>query len=127
MRAITEEWIFKAEQDFDSAELLLRGREVPLADTACFHCQQCAEKYLKAFLVEHEIDFPRSHELIPLLDLCLGADQDFIILLKNLRRLNSFAVSSRYPGVRITSKTAEEAFHAVEKVREFMRGKLGIE
>jgi HEPN domain-containing protein len=126
MRAITEEWVLKAEEDFDSAETLLHGREVPINAAACFHCQQCAEKYLKAFLEEHEIEFPRSHELISLLDLCLSKDGDFIVLIKSLRRLESFAVSTRYPGVHIKSKTAEDALKAAERVRRFIRDKLGI-
>ncbi len=126
MNATTEEWVFKAEEDFDSADLLMHGREAPIAATACFHCQQCAEKYLKAFLVEHEVDFLRRHELIPLLDLCASVDKDFMVLLKDLRRLDSFAVSSRYPGVRIKSQTAEEALKAAERVRDFIRKKLKI-
>jgi len=126
MRATTEEWVFKAEEDYDSADLLLHGGETPIADTASFHCQQCAEKYLKAFLVEHEIDFPRRHELVPLLDLCLQMDRGFGTLLKDLRRLESFAVSSRYPGVHIKSETAEQALRAAERVRKFVRKKLKI-
>ena len=39
MRAITEEWIFKAEDDYRSAEALLHEIEIPVVDTACFHCQ----------------------------------------------------------------------------------------
>jgi HEPN domain-containing protein len=50
MNEVTSEWVVKAELDFDSADALLHAVEVPLAETACFHCQQCAEKYLKAFL-----------------------------------------------------------------------------
>ena len=126
MRGTTEEWVFKAEEDFDSADLLMHGREAPITATACFHCQQCAEKYLKAFLVEHDIDFLRRHELIPLLDLCMNVEKDFFVLLKDLRRLGSFAVSSRYPGVRINSKTAEGALKAAERVRTFIRKKLKI-
>jgi HEPN domain-containing protein len=49
-----------------------------------------------------------------------------MILLKELRRLDSFAVSSRYPGVRIKSETAEEALSAAERVRNFIRRKLKI-
>ena len=126
MRATTEEWVFKAEEDYDSADVLLHGREAPITATASFHCQQCAEKYLKAFLVEHDIDFLRRHELIPLLELCLNVDKEFRTLLKDLRRLDSFAVSSRYPGVRINSTTAETAFKAAERVRKFVRKKLKI-
>ena len=39
MRAITEEWVFKAEDDYRSAEALLYEIEIPIVDTACFHCQ----------------------------------------------------------------------------------------
>jgi len=42
MRAPIEEWVFKAEEDYDSADVLLHGREAPITSTACFHCQQCA-------------------------------------------------------------------------------------
>lgn len=126
MRAITEEWILKAEEDYDSADVLLHGREAPITATACFHCQQCAEKYLKAFLEEHEIDFPKKHELLPLLNLCLQIDESFISTLKDLRRLETFAVSVRYPGVLVSSKIAEEAFKTANRVRKFVRSKLGI-
>ncbi len=126
MHGIIEEWVFKAEEDYDSADMLLHGREAPITATACFHCQQCAEKYLKAFLAEHEISFPKIHELVPLLNLCLPIDQEFKVLLKDLRRLESFAISVRYPGVRVGSKTAEEAFKAATRVRAFVRRKLNI-
>jgi HEPN domain-containing protein len=83
-------------------------------------------KYLKAFLEEHKVDFPRNHELISLLNLCLEIDQDFEALIKDLRRLEGFAVSVRYPGVQVKSKTAEEALLAAGRVRGFVRSKLGI-
>jgi len=49
MREITDEWIFKAEGDHHSAEALLYEIEIPEIDTACFHCQQCAENISKPF------------------------------------------------------------------------------
>ncbi len=77
MNEITKEWIAKADNDYFSADLLLHAGEVPIVDTACFHCQQCAEKYLKAFLQEHSIRFERTHVLASLLELCTLADQAF--------------------------------------------------
>ena len=53
MNEVTSEWAEKADNDFYSADVLLHSVDVPLIDTACFHCQQCAEKYLKAFLTDH--------------------------------------------------------------------------
>ena len=60
MNELTKEWVEKAEEDFDVADTLLYGRDVPLAAAICFHCQQCAEKYLKAYLQEHLIEFEKT-------------------------------------------------------------------
>ncbi len=52
MKPITLEWIDKAEGDWHSAQREYRARLRPNYDAACFHAQQCAEKYLKARLEE---------------------------------------------------------------------------
>lgn len=48
--AEVREWLKKAEEDFAGALHLSRRRKKPLPDLVCFHCQQAAEKFLKAFL-----------------------------------------------------------------------------
>lgn len=45
----------------------LRGRRPPLNDPASFHCQQAAEKYLKALLHENGLAVPKTHDLEKLL------------------------------------------------------------
>ena len=126
MNELTKEWVFKAEEDFDSADLLLHGGEVPLPSPACFHCQQCAEKYLKAYLQEHEIEFARKHELIPILELCSSLDFDFETLKRDMESLNRYAVAVRYPGVIVKAMAAETAYSAAKRVRKFIRKKLKI-
>ena len=69
MKPITLEWVAKAEGDWDSAQREYRARQRPHYDAACFHAQQCAEKYLKVKLEEAAIAFGRSHNLISLLTL----------------------------------------------------------
>ena len=81
-----------------TTRLTLHSGEPPILDVTCFHCQQCAEKYLKAFLQEKEIEFPRQHPLIPLMELCMTIDRSFKSLLRDLDGLESFAVAIRYPG-----------------------------
>lgn len=124
MREITSEWVFKAEDDYRSAEALLYEIEIPVIDTACFHCQQCAEKYLKAYLTEHEIDFPRHHDLIRLLGLCLDLDESFETIRDHLRRLEHYGVVIRYPGLTVPLEMAHEAYENASRVREFVRKKL---
>jgi len=126
MRAITKEWVFKAEDDYRSAEALLYVVEPPIVDTACFHCQQCAEKYIKAFLEEHKVDFPRNHNLMQLLDLCLRLDEDFESIRTYLQSLEHYAVTIRYPGIRIPFELGEEAFKVSSLVRDFVRKKLKV-
>jgi len=126
MRAITKEWVFKAEDDYRSAEALLYVVEPPIVDTACFHCQQCAEKYIKAFLEEHKVDFPRNHNLMQLLELCLRLDEDFESIRTYLQSLEHYAVTIRYPGIRIPFELGEEAFKVSSLVRDFVRKKLKV-
>jgi HEPN domain-containing protein len=52
MNPLTLEWINKAEGDLISAQREYRARNQPNYDSACFHAQQCIEKYLKAWLHE---------------------------------------------------------------------------
>ena len=69
MNPLTVEWIDKAEGDFTTALRELRARKSPNYDGACFHAQQCVEKYLKARLQESGIAFSKTHNLTVLLDL----------------------------------------------------------
>jgi len=89
-------------------------------DTACFHAQQAAEKYLKAIMAVHGLDIPRTHDLEELQLLCLKLvqDNDFKSLL--LEELSDYAVSVRYdfefwPDVG----TAVHAFELANNVRLF--------
>ena len=124
MREITKEWVDKADDDFYSAELLLHSGEHPMPGNSCFHSQQCAEKYLKAFLVENEIDFPRTHQLMVLLELCYGVDVSFLEISQLLRRLEGYAVAVRYPGITIDSGSAEKALQTAGAIQKFLRQKL---
>ena len=59
MNPIVEEWLKKAEGDWQTANRELRARKNPNYDAVCFHCQQCAEKYLKAYLQFQKRDLKR--------------------------------------------------------------------
>lgn len=50
MKPLAREWVNKAEGDFATAAREMRARKSPNYDAACFHAQQCVEKYLKALL-----------------------------------------------------------------------------
>jgi HEPN domain-containing protein len=124
MREITAEWVNKAENDFEVAQLARWRAEEPISDAICFHGQQCAEKYLKAFLQEQRLRFPFAHALMPLLELCLTFDSDFESLRPDLDHLDGYSVAARYPGVEISLELADDALASASRVRAFIRQKL---
>ena len=52
------QWLIKSRHDLRSSQRLFSDRP-PLLDTAAYHCQQAAEKALKAFLALHDIPVPK--------------------------------------------------------------------
>jgi HEPN domain-containing protein len=126
MNVLTAEWVEKAEGDFATAGREVRARHNPNYDAACFHAQQCVEKYLKAFLQERGAAVPRTHSLIDLLGLCLPLDPSFASQRDPLVLLDRYAVRYRYPGDSANKAEARQALQAVTGVRDFVRQKLGL-
>ncbi|MBI1937999.1 MAG: HEPN domain-containing protein [Ignavibacteriales bacterium] len=128
MHADTNAWILKAEGDYLGASTLAKKRNKKIAHLTCFAAQQCAEKYLKAFLVENNITFPKTHDLTKdLLPRCLKIDREFSMLLPHLEYLDPYAVQFRYPGDIVTSEEALQSIKAMKIIRKFVRQKLDLE
>lgn len=81
---------------------------------------------MKAFLIEHNVDFPRNHDLVRLLVLCLTVDESFETIRDNLCRLENYAVIIRYPGLIVPLELAQEAFENASRVRGFVKKKLKV-
>ncbi len=126
MKPITIEWVEKAEADFMTIHLQLEAPENPNYDDACFHAQQCAEKYLKACLQEYDIPCGKTHNLVVLLDLLITVRPECEKLRPLLRVMRAFAVVVRYPGLSADREMAEQALELCKQVREKIRGSLGL-
>jgi len=98
-------WLDKAEHDLVTAQRVLEI-EPMILDTACFHCQQAAEKCLKAFLAWHNRDIERTHNIVFLLSECSAIDPVFGSV--DSLNLNAYAVQGRYPDDNLIP-TPEEA------------------
>ncbi len=127
MKAITREWVSKAEGDYATLLRENRARKAPNYDAACFHAQQCAEKYLKARLQEAGIAFGKTHNLLALLDACLPVEPLWQCLRFSLLVLNAFAVEFRYPGESADQSMARDALKATRQVRNMVRASLGLQ
>lgn len=91
-------WLQKAGSDMRNAEMIMSTDAVSLPlDTVCFHCQQAAEKYLKAYLIYQNNPFPFSHNLADIVDACMQIDGDFESIQRKAETLTPYAVEVRYP------------------------------
>jgi HEPN domain-containing protein len=126
MKPLTHEWSQKAEDDYTVAVVLWQTAS-PVYDAICFHAQQGAEKYFKAWLVEQESDFPKTHDLEALAKQCLPSLPDLALLMDALRFLTSFAVEIRYPGTFAEPQDAEGCWQTALRVRALIRHHLGME
>ena len=63
-----------------------------------FHAQQAVEKALKAVLALEDVDFPFTHDLSVLAELCEGAGLSLPAALDEVDRLSPYGVQLRYGG-----------------------------
>lgn len=123
-----KQWIEKADHDLGSAKIIYL--HLPdYFDTIAFHCQQAVEKYIKAILVFHKIEFLRSHDLVYLLDLLSQRIKIDEIKFKKAFTLNTFGVQIRYPNktIKLTKEELETAIQISEEFRKFSVGLMGLE
>jgi HEPN domain-containing protein len=126
MNALVAEWIGKAEGDYFTALREYRVRKHPNYDAVCFHAQQAAEKYLKAYLLERGISFPKTHSLVELLELCLTVDSSFEFYRDVLVSLERYAVQYRYPGPAADKDEARLAINSLKVIRLHLRNRLQL-
>jgi len=122
---LVRKWIEKAENDLINAEHTLTMTEKCPFDTVCFHAQQCAEKYLKAFLLSRSIEFPKTHDLRLLIQM-VHVDDKLDLDLPRVLGLNRYSIESRYPDdfEAFTRQEAEEAVKIARQVRKEVRNHL---
>ena len=121
MKPDTLEWIEKAEEDWVMGLRGYRARKNPSYNAACFHAQQCAEKYFKAKLIEAGIPVARTHNLVAFILLLLPIEPNWRPLQPLARTLNVYAVDYRYPGNTATKLNAKEAIAHCREIRKVVR------
>jgi len=123
---LIKQWVEKAEEDFRTAEYLLVLKEDCPLNSICFHSQQCVEKYIKALLVYCSIQFPKTHDVVELLNLVPDNYRPDLSI-DALALINRYAVDTRYPQdwEIITRQEAEESVTIAKDVRQKIRMLLG--
>ena len=120
-----QQWLKKAESDLETAKILLDTKTDDYF-TSAFHSQQAAEKFLKGYLVRHQIEFRKTHVLDELLTLTDSIDPSLRDEVGSCVWLTPFGVEFRYPGEypEVDHKIAESAYQESQKLKEVVMEKL---
>jgi len=123
-------WMIKAWRDLEAARRVKDGQP-PLLDVAVYHCQQAAEKAVKAFLVYHGKGYERTHDIEVLVDLASEVDPSFSSLADPADALTPYATRFRYPNATFAiepqSAEFEEALQNAQTVYDFVLNRLPAE
>ena len=120
-------WMVKAWRDLETARRAAEG-EPPFYDVAVYHCQQAAEKAVKAFLVHHGKPYEKTHDIEVLTDLASVVDSTFSKLADAADALTPYATRFRYPNstFAVEPQPAEyhEALQHAQAIYDFVLNRL---
>ena len=114
-----QQWLSKAQKDLQAASVLLTA-DLDDYENVGFHAQQAAEKFIKAFLVRHQIEFPKTHDIAVLRELLAQVDQRTAERLAPAEALSPFGATFRYPSALpfVPRDEGERALRLAQKVRD---------
>ena len=109
-------WMKKADRDLEVADRELKITD-PLTDIICFHAQQSAEKYMKAYLIFLDIEFQKTHDIEDLVAVASKKGPSVLEFKDIGAELSTFAVEARYP--EFEEPSLEDTINAVEIAKKF--------
>ena len=119
-----QQWLDKAESDQKVTEVLLKS-DLESFDSIGFHAQQSAEKFIKALLVRHQVEFPKTHDISKLRNLVLKIDRSVSVKLEPADALTPYGVEFRYPGdFDLNRQHAATAFQLAKRVKRVIMSHL---
>ena len=123
-----QQWLKIADDDIALADFTSKNMwPVPYA-IICFHCQQAVEKFLKWFLVLHDIEPPKTHDLEELEKLCETISPRFSEIYEKCSILSGYAVQTRYPNEMYLEKhDMDKALDYAKTVRDFILNEGGAQ
>jgi HEPN domain-containing protein len=120
-----QEWLKYAYNDLFTAHHMFEDVHPKQTEIVCFHCQQCAEKALKGFLIHKDMEPPRIHDTRILCKMCQDLDSSFNSISGFCADLTPFAVAARYPKELASDETvAKIAIDKAQQVYDFCVSKI---
>jgi len=129
-KELLRSWLTKAASDLRSARVLGSADDSPL-DTAIYHCQQTAEKAVKAFLVFREISPEKTHDIRKLTLEAAVHEPRFNDVMDMAVSLTPYAWEFRYPDdlaeTYPTREEFDEALQHAQTIYDFVLTLLPVE
>jgi HEPN domain-containing protein len=129
-RDLVRDWLTRASHDLRSSRALASLDE-PLLDTAIYHCQQAAEKAVKAWLQSNDDPFPRTHDIEDLVERASSVNPDFRKFARAASVLTPYVSAFRYPGgfddPMPTRTEFDEALQYAQEIYDFVLNQLPAE
>jgi HEPN domain-containing protein len=118
---ILQQWLDKGKDDLRAAEYLSTMHYPTPDEIICYHCQQSAEKYLKAFIFSLDIEPDKTHNLKDLLNICQKYNTEFSTFISKAFTLTRYAILPRYPNeLEITNEDMKTALSYAKSIQEFV-------
>jgi HEPN domain-containing protein len=122
---LVKEWFKYSNNDYLSAKKLFEDMWPKQLEISCYHCQQSAEKALKAYLIFKDIDPPHIHDLQRLSKLCADYDSSFASIFDLCSSITDFSVVSRYPNeLDVDEVITKVAIERAKLIYDFCFGKI---
>ena len=126
MKALSQEWVDKAEADWTTARREFTAEDHPNYDAVCFHAQQCVKKYLLARMEEADIPFPATHHLGVLLSICVDLEPSWDELREAARTLTAHTIQIVHPGAMADEHMSQQSLDAGAALRLNIRKSLEL-
>ena len=130
MKHLTAYQVFlkKGLSDLKAALKLLEFEDIE-SDVICFHFQQFIEKYLKAFLIYHDFEPKKIHDLVLLLEHCKSFEPEFIKFIESeLIDLSDCGVFIRYDDIEeIDRDFLNNILPILKDFKNFVESKMNIQ
>ena len=122
---IVGEWIYLAQMDYDHALKSANTFHPAPVEIICFHCQQAAEKILKAYIAAHGDTPVKTHDLTTLIKYCEQYSSDFNSYAGFGDMLTAYNSDTRYPPkLSLAESDMKQALNYAHKIMEFTKSKL---
>lgn len=119
-----KKWLNIAKRDLETAQILINHHK-PAVENACYHCQQCAEKSLKAYLEFSGELIPFNHNLALLCKKCVQLQPEFQKITRQANQLNPFITITRYEEcLDLTEADGKLAVKRAEEVLDFVKNMI---